>query len=464
MGDAQEMTDEQIEQLKAILGDSERVVTTPSTVERLSKDFYWYSPVLKPMLEDRRGEAVVQPLNSGEVVDILRYCYAEGIPVTARGAGTGNYGQAIPLQGGVVLDLMRMDRLEKITDDGVAVCEPGLRLGVLEGKAREQGWELRCYPSTVVKSSVGGFLGGGSGGIGSISHGGLRDFDTVRALEAVTMEAEPQIHMHEGEAVHDILHAWGTNGIITNIWLALAKKVEWAQAAIAFETYSGAFDFSECIAVDKAWTKRLVTTFEAPIADYFSPVRALCPLRRHMVFMLIALDELQALKQAAVEAGGMTTYAEPYRGLKFAPLLSDYTWNHTTLWAIKHDSAYTYLQCGFDRDRVREQMALLRSRFGNEILFHMEFIKNGDGRVIPAAIPLVRFVSTERLNEMIACCRDNGVFVANPHVNNLEDGGRFRKDHVQLQAKHHYDPKGLLNPGKMLSFTPMELETEEQVR
>jgi hypothetical protein len=136
------------------------------------------------------------------------------------------------------------------------------------------------------------------------------------------------------------------------------------------------------------------------------------------------------------------------------PLLSDYTWNHTTLWAIKHDDAFTYLLCGFNPSRVREQMTLLRDRFGDEILFHMEFMKNGQGTVIPGAIPLVRFTTETRLNEMIRCCREHGVFVANPHVNNVEDGGRYREDHVQLRAKRRYDPKGLLNPGKMLSFEP----------
>ncbi len=71
---------------------------------------------------------------------------------------------------------------------------------------------MRCYPSTIVKASLGGFLGGGSGGIGSVAHGGLRDFQTVRAIEVVTMEPEPRVMLHEGEAVHEILHAWGTNG------------------------------------------------------------------------------------------------------------------------------------------------------------------------------------------------------------------------------------------------------------
>jgi FKBP-type peptidyl-prolyl cis-trans isomerase 2 len=53
---------------------------------------------------------------------------------------------------------------------------------------------------------------------------------------------------------------------------------------------------------------------------------------------------------------------------------------------------------------------------------------------------------------MIDFCRAIGVFVANPHVNNVEGGGRYRADNVQLLAKQRYDPKGLLNPGKMITF------------
>jgi len=101
---------------------------------------------------------------------------------------------------------------------------------------------------------------------------------------------------------------------------------------------------------------------------------------------------------------------------------------------------------------VREQVRRLKEHFGNEILFHMEFMKNGTGRVIPGAIPVVYFTTEERLNEMINFCRDLGVFVANPHVNNVEGGGRYRQDNVQLLAKQRYDPKGLLNPGKMITF------------
>jgi FAD/FMN-containing dehydrogenase len=94
----------------------------------------------------------------------------------------------------------------------------------------------------------------------------------------------------------------------------------------------------------------------------------------------------------------------------------------------------------------------LKAKYDGDFLFHLEFMKNGAGVVIPGSIPLVRFSTAERLNEMIDYCREIGVSVANPHVNHVEGGGRYRQDHVQLEAKRKYDPKGLMNPGKMASF------------
>ena len=448
------MDPKNISEIRSLLADPARAIVNPQVVEQLSKDFYWYSPVLRKLLDGKVGEVAVQPQSADEIQKLLRYCHLNGIPITARGAGTGNYGQAVPLEGGVVLDLSHMDRIEQIQPDGVAVCQPGVRLGDLENQARKSGWELRCYPSTIIKASVGGFVSGGSGGIGTVAHGGLRDFQTVRALEVVTMEPEPRIVLHEGETVHEILHAWGTNGIITRIWLALTPAVDWSQCIAAFDTFSAAFDFAEKIATGAAWTKRLVTVFEWPIPSFFTPIRQHAPEGKTLIFFMIASSQLGQLETAAKDARGVVTHSAIYPGLNARPLLSDYTWNHTTLWAMRSDEGYTYLQCGFNPDTVREQMRQLRERFGQEILFHMEFMKNGEGRVIPGAIPVVLFKTEKRLNDMIDFCRTIGVFVANPHVNNVEGGGRYRADNVQLLAKLRYDPKGLLNPGKMITFHP----------
>ena len=249
------------------------------------------------------------------------------------------------------------------------------------------------------------------------------------------MEDPPRIVRHEGAAVHEILHAWGTNGVLTRIWFALAPAVDWTQVTVAFDTYQQAFRFTQSIAVDPAWTKRLATVFEWPIPSFFTPIKEVTREGKTLALVMIGAPQTEAFCAAAKAAGGEVTFTGAYTGPRTKPLLSDYTWNHTTLWAMKADPAYTYLQCGFSPATCEEQFRLLRERYGEEILFHIEFMKNGDGVVIPGAIPVVRFTTEERLNDMIAYCRQIGVFVANPHVNYLEDGGRFRADNIQLAGQ-----------------------------
>jgi hypothetical protein len=100
---------------------------------------------------------------------------------------------------------------------------------------------------------------------------------------------------------------------------------------------------------------------------------------------------------------------------------------------------------------------LLKAKYGSDYLHHMEWA-NWGGIITPGSIPVVRFSTAERLNEMIDYCHAIGVSVANPHINNVEGGGRYREDNVQLIAKYKHDPKGLMNPGKMATFAKRELE------
>ena len=386
---------------------------------------------------------------------MLRYCYANDLAVTARGAGTGNYGQAVPLRGGVVLDLSCMDRIESIQPEGVAVCQPGVRLGALENEARKVGWELRCYPSTIVKASVGGFLGGGSGGIGSVAHGNLRDFNTVRALEVVTMEAEPRVVLHEGEAVHEILHAWGTNGVISRIWLALAPAVEWSQCAVAFETLRCGVRFQRADRERRGMDQ--ATGHNVRVADSVF-LYAGEGVRSGGQGADLFPDRVVTARCTGKRGAGGWWRSELFGRLHWTAHASAafrlHLESHDAVGHERRRGVYLSPVRVSTRTRVREQMRKLKERFGKEFLFHMEFWKGGDGRVVPGAIPVVYYTTEERLNEMIDYCREIGVFVANPHVNNVEGGGRYRADNVQLLAKRRYDPKGLLNPGKMVTFQP----------
>jgi FAD/FMN-containing dehydrogenase len=430
---------------------SDRFFTDAATLDRLSKDFYWYSPVLVRQLKDKRADIAIVAGSIEELQEVLAYAYAQDLPITLRGAGTGNYGQAIPLYGGLLLDLSGLDRIIKIDEqERYLVAETGARLGAMEEQARRVGLELCCYPSTFVKSSVGGFLCGGSGGVGSISHGMLREQGMVRGVEILTLEESPRRIWLRGEDCLKVLHAYGTNGLVITVELKLVPKVPWGQLAASFETFAECYDFTEKIARDDSIRKRLTTCFEWPIPSYFTPIRKYLPEGRAVTFLEVDENQLDLAEKMALEAKGTVTFRQGNREPRRGPLLSDYTWNHTTLWALKADPSLTYLQCGYDRESARDQFAQLKSKFGDEFLFHIEFTKE-NGVVVPGSAPIVRFTTEDRLQEMIDFCHEIGVGVANPHSYVLGDNGRLHAD-SKTEAKKIYDPKGLLNPGKLKDY------------
>ncbi|MCA1903470.1 MAG: FAD-binding protein, partial [Cyanobacteria bacterium KgW148] len=76
-------------------------VTNPLQIAKLSQDYYHFSPVLTPILEHKRADIVLKPATEEEVIAIAQACVRENTFLTVRGSGTGNYGQCVPLEGGV---------------------------------------------------------------------------------------------------------------------------------------------------------------------------------------------------------------------------------------------------------------------------------------------------------------------------------------------------------------------------
>jgi hypothetical protein len=85
------------------------------------------------------------------------------------------------------------------------------------------------------------------------------------------------------------------------------------------------------------------------------------------------------------------------------------------------------------------------------VIGHLEFIRF-NGAVQCAGLPLVRFTTTQRLEEIIRVYEAHGCPIFNPHRYTLEEGGMKQTDQVQLAFKQETDPKGLLNPGKMIAW------------
>jgi FAD/FMN-containing dehydrogenase len=453
--------DELKAELKALVGDA-NVIDAGDTLETLSKDYYWYSPVLKRQLEDKSADAAVRPANREELASVVSACWRAKVPVVARGAGTGNYGQCVPLYRGIVIDFSRMDKIISI-DDGVVRAEAGARLGVIEGEARKKGWELRCMPSTWVKCTIGGFFCGGSGGIGSITWGGINAPGNVRSLTIMTCEETPKlVRLEEAENLK-ALHTYGTTGLLVEVEMRLAEKVDYDQLILSAADWDKLLDWTDAAARKGEWRKRLVTQFEWPIPSYFKPLAKFLKTGDSISFLLVDRAQSDEVVASAAAAGIDCVFRRPLGDPPKPPLLTDYTWNHTTLWAIKADPTITYLQSGFGSN-FREQFAELRRRFPGEILFHLEWtagnakmmrgnavFMNPDA-IVTGGIPLVFFKSEERLNEILKCCEEIGVFIANPHTFYLEEGGRHPNIADKRAFKAQMDPASLLNPGKMKTY------------
>src|SRR5258705_5394953 len=80
-------------------------------IRQKSHDFHWYSPVLTPQLQNCLAEVVVQPKSEEEIAGVVAAAVGHRMPLTLRGGGTGNYGQSVPLKGGVLLDMTGFNKV-----------------------------------------------------------------------------------------------------------------------------------------------------------------------------------------------------------------------------------------------------------------------------------------------------------------------------------------------------------------
>jgi len=245
-----------------------------------------------------------------------------------------------------------------------------------------------------------------------------------------------------------VAHAYGTNGIITELTIPLAPAYAWAEAIATFPDFMQAARFGQTLGDSDGIVKKLVTVCAHPIPTYFAALREHIPDGHSCVLMMVAESCWETLTELVQDCGGTITYHKPADAMGKGTLLLEYTWNHTTLHARSVDPALTYLQTLYPDDKDLKLIEQLYHHFGDEVMIHLEFLRVG-GSARPAGLQLVRYTTEERLNEIIDYHEAHGAYIFNPHTYILEDGGRKVVDPEQLNFKAEVDPYGLLNPGKM---------------
>lgn len=188
---------------------------------------------LSDTLGRRKGQAqaLVFPESTEQVSLLLQYAHANRIPVTPRGAGTNLVGSTVPLDGGIILDLSRMNRVLELDRDTMTITvEPGMLLQDLQSYVEERGLFYPPDPGDK-ESSIGGNISTNAGGMRAVKYGVTRDY--VRGLEVVL--ADGTVMQAGGKNVKDasglslkhlLVGSEGTLAVITKCILKLIPKPE----------------------------------------------------------------------------------------------------------------------------------------------------------------------------------------------------------------------------------------------
>lgn len=211
-----------IRDLSSIIEDEERII-----YEKIPPEF------LSDTLGRLKGsaDALVFPICTQEVSAILKFANDNRIPITPRGAGTNLVGSTVPINGGIVLDLSKMNRiLELDSETMTATVEPGLLLQDFQKYVEEKGFFYPPDPGEK-SSSIGGNISTNAGGMRAVKYGVTRDY--VRGLEIVA--ADGTVMNVGGKTVKDasglslknmFVGSEGTLAIITKCVLKLIPKPE----------------------------------------------------------------------------------------------------------------------------------------------------------------------------------------------------------------------------------------------
>jgi glycolate oxidase len=419
-------------------------------------------------------DVVLRPGTAEEVAAIMRLCYEAGVPVTARGAGTGLSGGALPVHHGVVLSTERLNRILQIDERNLqATVEPGVINEVFQNAVKEVGLFYPPDPASKGSCTLGGNLAHSSGGPRAVKYGTTKDYVLNLQVALPTGEliwtAANTLKNSTGYNLTQLMvGSEGTLGIITKVVFRLLPYpqqnvlmlVPFRQEAQAAEAVSAVFragiipsamEFMEREAI--AWSSNYLNI----------PLTLPEEIKAHL---LIELDG-QDLDQLYKEAEQVYAVLENYDVDEI--LLADTAAQKDDLWKIRRNigNSVRYNSVYKEEDTVvprAELPTLLKgvkeigARYGFKSVCYGHA---GDGNL---HVNIIRGeLSDEQWNvglrqpisEIFELCVQLGGTISGEHGIGLVQkpyiGIALKEANLNLMRgiKQVFDPKGILNPSKI---------------
>ncbi|HEX8372984.1 MAG TPA: FAD-linked oxidase C-terminal domain-containing protein [Chthoniobacterales bacterium] len=450
--------------MRDLLGPG-KVSTDPQVLAEHAGDKWFASTV---------PEVVVFAEQTSDVSVVLRFASENGVPVTPRGAGYGYVGGCVPMKKGIVLSLMRMNRIREIHfADGVAVVEPGVITGQLQAAVRAQGLYYPPDPASLKECSIGGNIATNAGGPRCLKYGVTRSY--LLGLEVVLPSGDVVRcggRTHKNKTGFDLIGLFtgseGLLGVVTEATLRLlplpparaSLSASFATAPAAAEAVQAVFHggFLPCA---------------LEVADAFTLEAA----RKHLgsglvpdgqAHLLIDLDG--QLESVAGEAESLREILQKAGALSIQTAVGEEECEK--LWELRRGFSFSLRATGLIK--LNEDIVVPRGRLVDIFAFgqHLQekygfpvacFGHAGDGNIHVNIMcpdyenPAVREKAEVALDELFSQVLAWGGVITGEHGVGLAKKRWWTQAvtpnthalHVLL--KNSLDPQGILNPGKFLN-------------
>ncbi len=451
---------------QSVVGDANALFNNDDLIENASDhtEDLFYLP-----------EIVLLPSTPEEISQILSYCSKWQIPVTPRGAGTGLSGGALPVHGGVVLNMKRFNKILQLDKRNFQVTtEPGVITQVLQDHVREQGLMYPPDPASKGSCFIGGNISENSGGPRAVKYGVVKDYvlnlEVVLPDGAIIWTGANVLKNATGYNLTQLMvGSEGTLGVVTKIVLRLIpatthdllmlvpfKSSEEACEAVNEIMLAGytpsALEFMERDAIE--WSMKFVQQTAIPLQE---------DIQAHL---LIEVDG-NNMEQLYADMDGISKAIEKYDTGEV--LFADSHEQKQMLWnlrrkvgeAVKSNSIYKEEDTVVPRAELPKLLQAVK-RIGKEYGFHSVCYGHaGDGNLhvnivkqnmsdadwdnkLPLGIREL-FKEVVKLGGTIS--GEHGIGFVQKHYLDIVF------DNVQLdimkKIKKVFDPKGILNPGKI---------------
>ncbi|MFV0243514.1 MAG: FAD-binding oxidoreductase [Qingshengfaniella sp.] len=434
--------------LEAFSTDIEGIAHTrdPGRIRVQSRDRYAVSPILKEALAGKIADVVVTPKTEDELRIVVRAAVKHRIPITVRAAGSANYGQSVPLKGGIVLDVKGLTGIVALSEDRVKV-RGGTIVARLDAELRKHGKELRFPPTTARIATVAGHFAGGQGGPGSTVYGTWRDPGNVISCTVMTMEEEPRLIELRGLDAQLAHHTYGTTGIITEMELPLAPAWAWNETIVTFDTHMDAVHFGIMLADCAGITRKFVSVHEWPTPSFVTGFRDLVPEGKSIVMTMIADHSWESFAQLAERAGGtVLTQCREGEGPYGQPLW-EFIFGHMLFQIQKNHPERSVIEGFFRAKDLAGLVARVHAKTAHYGPLRLELLRIG-GEIVGSGSPYFVYESAEQMAQMVRDMQEAGAVVSNSHTTNVRAVGKKEITDVDIAFKRSVDPYGLLNPGR----------------